>query len=65
MDNYLAQKFVVPDVIKIKPKLAFDIHENRYTISVMLSKIPLSQYPKMPIRLVLPELLHYIRCLLL
>ena len=24
----LAQKFVVPDVIKIKPKLAFDIHEN-------------------------------------
>ncbi|MGF7119556.1 hypothetical protein [Methanobacterium oryzae] len=29
----LAQKFVVPDVIKIKPKLAFDIHENRYTTS--------------------------------
>jgi len=26
----LAQKFVVPDVIKIRPNLAFDIHENRY-----------------------------------
>jgi len=26
----LAQKFVVPDVIKSKPKLVFDIHENHY-----------------------------------
>jgi hypothetical protein len=26
----LAQQFVVPDVIKMKPKLVFDIHENHY-----------------------------------
>jgi hypothetical protein len=29
----LAQKFVVPDVIKDKPDFVFDIHENRYTKS--------------------------------